>query len=373
MRNKPIVTFLPDSESHGMFTEAMIRDLITDKWLTNRNLKSVVNTWAQEWGTPGIQLPTPTEICDAIFASRSLEWSRISHFQDRSMVLLCEYLLKVDHPLEKRSHVYLQGTPTLTSKRRGLKVFCSPFNHGASSLTAELNKRWPNMIQLVPELESCDLMLLSMNDRTFNDSATPGLVDDITRALEYGVHLQLAHEFPSCIADEEGCERYAAEFKNIMERTPSRFKWGETNIYKAIAISLKGSDWRDVGLTVLAQKLTSSHVQSKEGFHEEAISLDAAASAIQFANRLKERAAQRQQELKQIKDSPPVPIAASKGRRRMSWVTSLRSKDDLSGDKASYPHPSQAKHSFPESAFAGDRKPINDALQRQSVVDNLQA
>ncbi len=65
-----------------------------------------------------------------------------------------------------------------------------------------------------------------------------GFAADIEEAQALGVHLQPCHEFPSVI--DPGSERAQLEFKTVMDQTPDDLKSGPANIYKQIAIALKG-------------------------------------------------------------------------------------------------------------------------------------
>eukprot|EP00966_Prymnesium_polylepis_P280259 6475613-Prymnesium_polylepis.1 len=61
---------------------------------------------ASEWGVFDLKTPTPSEICNALFKWPALEWSRITAFQNRVLVLICERVL----PEGKRG-IYMQGVP----------------------------------------------------------------------------------------------------------------------------------------------------------------------------------------------------------------------------------------------------------------------
>ena len=52
-----------------------------------------------------VKTPTAVEICGALFKLPPLEWSRITRFQDRTMVLMCQRLL----PEAEKRNIYLQG------------------------------------------------------------------------------------------------------------------------------------------------------------------------------------------------------------------------------------------------------------------------
>ena len=109
----------------------------------------------------------------------------------------------------------------------------------------------------------CDHMLVYLNSLTWTHDPD-ALVFDIKAAQHLGVHLQGAHEFPS-VLDGVGSLRGALEFDAILRATPEQLTSGQTNIYKEIAIGLKGGAQRNVGLELLAQKLLQNR-SSKANF-----------------------------------------------------------------------------------------------------------
>eukprot|EP00966_Prymnesium_polylepis_P211862 4907058-Prymnesium_polylepis.1 len=85
VRQKQVTLLLPDSEVHGDFTQAMIREVVTDEWTRKWKVQKTVAKWADEWGVADLKPPTAAEICSALFQQPPLEWSRITPFQDRTM------------------------------------------------------------------------------------------------------------------------------------------------------------------------------------------------------------------------------------------------------------------------------------------------
>jgi len=81
----------------------------------------------------------------------------------------------------------------------------------------------------------------------------------VTEALRKGVHLQLAHEFPSSV-DDVYLNRHSCPFNDFFDgpnRTPRHLLVGESSIYNIIATALKPAAWRKAGLVVLALKLAA--------------------------------------------------------------------------------------------------------------------
>jgi hypothetical protein len=115
VRNKQITLLLPDAEVHGVFTPAMIRETVTDEWVSKWKLGTKLAEWASDWGVPELKMPTGEEICDTLFQQPPLEWSRITPFQDRVMVLMCKRLL----PKAAKCNIYLQGASSFNQASQG--------------------------------------------------------------------------------------------------------------------------------------------------------------------------------------------------------------------------------------------------------------
>ena len=71
--------------------------------------------------------------------------------------------------------------------------------------------------------------------------------------MRAGVHLLCVHEFPSVV----GPPRHECDFALMFRSdwTPDHLQGGETNLYKEIALALKGAEWRKPGFVALASKL----------------------------------------------------------------------------------------------------------------------
>eukprot|EP00966_Prymnesium_polylepis_P288449 6662681-Prymnesium_polylepis.3 len=139
VRKKPISVLLPDSEVHGEFTQEMVCDILTEEWVKRWKLEQKLAEWARDWGVQELSTPSAEAFRDAIFLNSPLEWSRITPFQDRTMVLLCERLMP-----EGKRDIYLQGEASfvLPAQHTAIKVFCSTHNQGAAELAAELNEEF---------------------------------------------------------------------------------------------------------------------------------------------------------------------------------------------------------------------------------------
>ena len=109
----------------------------------------------------------------------------------------------------------------------------------------------------VSKLASCDHMLVQLDDRTWTSGAqTAKLVEEIHAAMRIGVHLLCVHEFPAVV----GPPRHECEFGLMFDDdwTPAHLTSGPTNLYKEIALALKGAEWRQPGLVAFASKVAAS-------------------------------------------------------------------------------------------------------------------
>ena len=67
--------------------------------------------------------------------------------------------------------------------------------------------------------------------------------------MRAGVHVNCIHEFPAVV----GPPRHECEFGLMFgdDWTPAHLTGGPTNLYKEIALALKGAEWRQPGLCLL--------------------------------------------------------------------------------------------------------------------------
>jgi len=154
-------------------------------------------------------------------------------------------------------------------KGREYHFFCSPFNAGAKELAAEL-KDAPVFVTTgkkvsaplthtsdPSKIASCDHMLVLLDERTWTSGEdTANFVEHIHEAMRLGVHLNCVHEFPAVV----GPPRHECEFGLMFgdDWTPAHLTGGKTNLYKEIALALKGSEWRKPGFVAFAGKTAAS-------------------------------------------------------------------------------------------------------------------
>jgi hypothetical protein len=217
--------------------------------------------------------PSGAEVAASLFAVPPVEWNRLPHFQDVTIRLIAERgILR-----SESGALYLQGEAA--SMKVDLKppvldfhLYVSPFNLGAKELAEELtgsnvliNKRstlrWTANLSLRPR---CEHMLVLLDDRTWmSGETTAKLMEEIESAMAEGIHMLCVHEFPSVV----GPPRHECDF-GLMFRsdwTPDHLQSGPTNLYKEIALALKGGEWRTPGLVALASKIAASGVTVQTG------------------------------------------------------------------------------------------------------------
>jgi len=233
----------------------------------------------KEWGDEGELLPAAfdhapdeAEVRAALFATPPAEWNRLPHFQDVTIRLIAQN--GILHG--KGGALYLQGEAAMGKislppplKGREYHLFCSPFNAGAAKVAEELKnadvfitkgKKASATLTYttdVTKLASCDHMLVLLDERTWTSGDdTAKFVEHIHAAMRAGVHLNCIHEFPAVV----GPPRHECEFALMFndDWTPGHLTGGKTNLYKEIALALKGVEWRKPGLVAFASKLAAS-------------------------------------------------------------------------------------------------------------------
>ena len=105
--------------------------------------------------------------------------------------------------------------------------------------------------------ERCEHMLVLLDDRTWTSGeTTDAFVKEIESGMAAGVHMLCVHEFPSVV----GPPRHECDFALMFRSdwTPDHLQGGATNLYKEIALALKGAEWRDPGLVAFASKIAAS-------------------------------------------------------------------------------------------------------------------
>jgi len=102
--------------------------------------------------------------------------------------------------------------------------------------------------------ETYDSMLLLLNTKTWTSDHKKELVEDVVKAMRMGMHIICAHEAPG-LGDDTVSSRNACPFELMFDVTPKFLSSGDANLYKTIAIPLKGEQWREPGLVLLADKI----------------------------------------------------------------------------------------------------------------------
>jgi len=267
----------PDASQEGGLNQADVEALITNAKLDKFKLRKKWGEWRDEGelvSSAFVHAPDEAEVRAALFATTPVEWNRLPHFQDVTIRLIAQNGILHGAGGE----LYMQGEAASVKimlppplKGRRFHLFCSAFNVGAAGVAEELKnsdvfvtkgKKASAPLTYttnVDDLKRADVdhMLVLLDDRTWtSNAATAALVEHIHEAMRVGVHVSCVHEFPAVV----GPPRHECEFGLMFsdEWTPPHLTSGSTNLYKEIALALKGNEWRKPGLVALASKLASS-------------------------------------------------------------------------------------------------------------------
>ena len=271
VQKRPILAMLePDVTQDGGLDEPVIRAMLGSEDLDGVKFSWLQGKW-KEWRDEGAlapgafdHAPSGREVAAALFTVAPVEWNRLPHFQDVTIRLIAER--GILHGTG--GSLYLQGemasvkVPIAPSVHR-FHLYCSPHNIGAKGLAHELQASdilgktqglaWTDDETLRTE---CDRMLVLLDSRTWTSGVTTAnLVKEIDEMMAIGIPFVCVHEFPSVV----GPARNACNFEKMFRSdwTPDHLQSGATNLYKEIALALKGEEWRKPGLVALASKINS--------------------------------------------------------------------------------------------------------------------
>jgi hypothetical protein len=159
-----------------------------------------------------------------------------------------------------RGEAATQGfRPLPLTHGRKYHLYCSPSCKGALTLANELNDLTP--IQWTDQLDAlvgCEHFLLHLTSTTWTSGEVSAqFAREVCEAHRLGVHLLLAHEFPSMLDNADTSQRGACAFNDFWNDgwTPKYLLKGDANVYKQIAIALKPGEWRKAGLVTVLDKM----------------------------------------------------------------------------------------------------------------------
>ena len=292
LKGKPIIAVIEPDAFRGGLTHDAIKDLLVNKRFVGHKQEengdlAADQPWVCKWAFEEEMrrfghetMPTGEQLVKALFAKSSVEWNRLTAFQDVSMRLIAERLL----PEAIHGSVYVQGEagrqvlapPALTHGRKH-HLYCSPHNIGAAQVVHDLSKllseKRPKMSRLpgrtrslratesFAELDGCELMLLYLTSDTWTSAKhSAWLAHEVCEAMRLGVPLLLVHESPSALDKSDASNRRACDFNDFWNEgwTPKHLLTGDANIYKKIAIALKPGDWRAAGLASVIRAMRES-------------------------------------------------------------------------------------------------------------------
>jgi len=266
VKQKAMIALVDMDASRGGLTLEEVQaqlveaDVFYDKWAFNN-----------EPGAPRAML-----LYEHLTIYEPIEWNRIGHFQDVTMRLIAERTLPdaagttyVDR------EIISQKRKPLSPPTASFHVYCSKLNPGANELIEELcgkcgfelnvdagaTTKMPSPLYLTTEAASvakCDHMLLYLTEQTWTrGAASASLYNELMRAMDMDVHVQLAHEMPGVGGQEvrSACE-FGAFFSHPDGATPVELL--ERGIYSEIAVPLKGGAWREASMVLMGIALGMS-------------------------------------------------------------------------------------------------------------------
>ena len=268
--NKPIIALLEPERTaeKGGLTVSECKATLTTEWVQKWKLEGEVAKWAIDWNVEGgLQAPDAAMLFKAIFKNPPIEWNRFTAFQDVSLRLLAERLLPEGH-----DKVYVTDSATRAATTVGITLvplqhgrthhlYISPHNDGGAALGEELKGVVASSLSItqdITQLDQCEHMLLYLTARTWTSGeASEKFAHEVCEAQRKGVHLLLAHEFPSVLEADGEITRATCDFNDMWNDgwTPRWLLKGDANVYKQIATALKGGEWRPAGLGKLASEL----------------------------------------------------------------------------------------------------------------------
>ena len=194
---KPMFSLVESEEKKGGLTLEEVRRQLIKNDVGGFYHKCSLAAEVAQWGH---ELPTARELYDALFKKEPIEWARIGFFQEVSMRLIANHIVK-----NSAGETYLQGEVSRTEPKVGppavghaFHVYCSVHNTGAANLVREVAAVLKLNLKLtsdVDRLEECDCMLVYLTRLTWTQGDTSvALAADVQRAMDGGVPLKLAHE-----------------------------------------------------------------------------------------------------------------------------------------------------------------------------------
>ena len=114
------------------------------------------------------------------------------------------------------------------------------------------------------ELEQCAKFVVYLTALTWRSGATStAFADEVRMALDAEIPLLLVHEMPGVGGQEarHGCE-FGTFFGHPEGATPADLL--KRGIYSTIAVALKGAEWREASMVLLAQALSAGGIEETE-------------------------------------------------------------------------------------------------------------
>jgi len=264
-KQKPLIALTDPETSHGGLSLEEVREQLME-----------ADGLYEKWGFTEA-MPSGQELYSALFASETIEWNRIGHFQDVTMRRIAEQLLPDAAGITYVDREIInQKLKPLKLPSKSYHIYCSALNPGATEVITEVShergfdmqlevaahrSRTANSLHVtveVAKLCDCDHMLLYLTSQTWTraeNSAALGL--ELMKAMDLEVNVLLVHEMPGAGGQEArfGCE-FGSFFACASGATPTELL--KRGIYSSIAVPLKGGPWREASMMLLGMALGMS-------------------------------------------------------------------------------------------------------------------
>jgi len=303
VKRKPMFTLLEPEPKHGGLSKEQVHESLSCNQDCDFYGMCGLAAEVSEWG---FSVPTADELFAALFVKEPIDWVRIGIFQDISMRLIANHILRDGHiepspaaaTVAVNRHIlsildgesahglhkaagtahawketYLQGEVSLERPVVGpplntFHIFCSSHNPGGSALLEEVASELSLELKLTSDeenMEVCDCVLVYLTSLTWTQgTASNAFAMFVKRAMDNNVPLLLAHEMPGLGGQEaRHAVDFAAFFSCANGTTPQELL--HAGIYSQIAIPLKGGPWRSASLVIIAHSLAKlGAVKSKD-------------------------------------------------------------------------------------------------------------
>jgi len=202
----------------------------------------------------------PPELLGPVFDGREvIPWQRIKEFQQVSLKLLAEQVLRGCPAPPEDTRIYIQGELPLQKKTLAAQVrlYVSPNNPGAAAVADDLRKGMANAFELTSNAASATHFLLYLNDQTYLDEPGEKLAAEL-KLFSGKTKRVMVHENDGA---RGGCD-FSIFFDG---RTPQDLM--QSGIYNDLALALYSGAFFPVSVALVADALGAVGRGGRGAFH----------------------------------------------------------------------------------------------------------